>query len=528
MFWNRLFRKQSGWKKRQPQGQQPQGQQDIPLQRVSKSLHANLSFIRELFGDSSDIKINEFYFGKNRERKGALIYLDGLVNPQSITQSILKPLRSFTETDLDSMEQIEKKVLCAANANEYESLSELIGSCLCGDTIFLAEGFDRGLLIGTRGWEQRSITEPETEVVVHGPREGFTENLLINTMLLRRRIKSPRLRLEQLVIGQKTRTKVCIAYIEGVAGTQLIAAVKRRLAAIDVDAILDSGYLEQYIEDAPYSIFGTVGNTEKPDVATAKMLEGRVVIISDGSPFALTVPYLFVESFQNAEDYYVCYLFSSIIRQLRYLSFFITIFAPAWYIALTTFHQELIPTTLLFTIAKASRGIPFPAFTETLILFVTFEIVREAGLRLPRPVGQAVSIVGALVLGEAAINAGFVGAPGVIVLAITAVSSFVVPEKYATAAILRMLAMIGAGILGGFGITVIFLGILIHLATLKSFGVPFFEGFTPSTDLKDSFIRLPLWLMARRPKDIAQGDHRRSRVFIPPLRPYAEAEDDDI
>lgn len=494
-----------------------------PPQAISKSLDDNITQIKTILGASWDIKIHRFLFGSDDNLKGALIYIDGLVDLPLMTESILKPFLMNVEPLGDAantMDKIKHAVLCTGSVREVQTLLDLINGCLSGNTALLSDGLATALLISAKGFEKRAVSEPHTEAVVRGPREGFIEDLRTNLSLIRHRIKSPQFRVDHTTIGQQTRTEICIAYIEGIADPAIIAEVKSRLSGIDVGSILDSGYIEQYIEDAPLSIFATVNNTEKPDVAAARILEGRICIIVDGSPFVLTVPMVFIESFQTAEDYYMRPLYASMVRMLRYIAYILAIFSPAIYIALTTFHQELIPTTLLFTIASAREGTPFPAFIEALVMVFSFEVLREAGLRLPRPVGQAISIVGALIMGEASVSAGLVGAPMVITIALMAVASFIVPGQIDSASFLRVVSMLLATFLGGFGIALCFLWILIHLASLRSFGVPYFEGLTISRDLEDSFVRMPLWTMIKRPKDIAIGNVTRRRFFIPPFRPY--------
>lgn len=530
MMWSLLIRKIGFWKqlrrdreKKDEKGpEQPENQQPAD-RKVSEKLSDNLDFIKSQLGDSGDVKVHEFRFGENYEFGGALIFIDGLVNMDYITQGIMRPIISFpySKTPLKKgpghgIDQISKTVLCSGDIETKQYLGELISGILAGDTIFLADSFRQGLVISTKGWDKRGVTEPETESVVRGPREGFTENFRTNTALIRRKIKSPKLRMEHMTIGRKTQTSVCIAYLDGIANDRVTQQVRSRLKQLDIDSVLDSGYLEEYIEDAPFSIFATVGYSEKPDVIASKILEGRTAILVDGSPFVLTVPFLFVEAFQTAEDYYVRSIYSSIMRLLRFFSYLIAIFAPAIYIALTTFHQELIPTTLLMTIASAREGTPFPAFVEAFVMLLSFEILREAGLRLPRPVGQAVSIVGALVMGDAAVSAGIVGAPMVITVAITAVAGFIIPEQNDTISILRLIMMILSAALGGYGIAMGFLGILIHLGSLQSFGIAYFNAFFPTRDMEDTFIRMPLWAMVKRPTRIAAGDVVRRHFFVPP------------
>lgn len=482
--------------------------------RLKKDLDKNIESIKQTLGDSADIKLHYFCFGTANTR-GTLLYVDGLVNINIITEAILRPLME-TCVKAPTACEVQSAILCSGDVSETASLDALIEGCLTGDTAILIDGETRTLLVSTKGWDKRSVTEPLSEAVVRGPREGFTENFRTNTALLRRRIKSPQLRMDHMKIGHKTVTNVCVSYIQGVASPAVVEEVKKRLDALDIDSVLDTGYLEQYIEDAPFSIFPTVSYTEKPDVAAGRMLEGRVAIIADGSPFVLTVPKLFIESFQTSEDYYVRPLYATMTRLLRFLSYFIAAFAPAIYIALTTFHQELIPTTLLNTIAASREGTPFPAFVEALIMVFAYEILREAGVRLPRPVGSAISIVGALIMGDAAVSAGIVGAPMVITIAITAVAGFVVPELTESTAFMRFISMVVATFLGGYGIALAFLGMLVHLASLKSFGIPYFSGITYSKEQQDIFVRMPLWMMKERPEDIAQEDITRRRTGMPP------------
>jgi spore germination protein KA len=281
--------------------------------------------------------------------------------------------------EVDDIDIIRTTMISVGSVEQVNSINEVVDSCLSGDTVLLINGFKEALVISTRGWESRGVEEPKTESVVRGPREGFSETLRTNTTLLRRKIKNPDLTLESMKIGRKTKTSVCIAYLKGVANPRLIEEVKRRLKRINTDAILESGYIEEFIEDAPFSIFPTIANSEKPDVVAAKILEGRAAILVDGTPFVLTVPMVFIENFQSAEDYYSRAYFASLVRVLRFVSFMISTLAPALYVALTTFHQELIPTPLLFTMAAAREGIPFPAVLEAGMMIIVFEILREAG-----------------------------------------------------------------------------------------------------------------------------------------------------
>jgi spore germination protein KA len=306
--------------------------------------------------------------------------------------------------------------------------------------------------------------------------------------------------------------------MNNIADKALVSEVKKRIRAIDVDSVVSSGYVEQYVEDEPTSMFSTVGYTERPDVLAAKLLEGRVGVIIDGTPYVLTMPQFFAENFQTAEDYSSNFLSVTVLRLLRYSAFFVSVFAPAIYVALTTFHQEMIPTSLLLTMGAAREGIPFSAFFEAMFMVVVFEILKEAGVRLPQPIGQTISIVGALVMGEAAVSAGFVSAPLVIVIAFTAVSGFVVSTFSAPVLLLRFIFLFLGGFLGGYGIALGALVLFVRLADIESFGYRYLAPIVPFnlSDQKDTLIRAPLWLMRTRPHLLAKKNKVRENTPVPP------------
>ncbi|WP_373232440.1 spore germination protein [Cohnella sp.] len=503
-----------------------------PLQaELSPKLGHNLERLKQVLGPSNDIVLREFSFGQGGKLQGAILYVEGLTNKFLINESLVKPLmygsRMFeSKLETATLEAVKSGMISLGSVEEATTLESVVDACLSGDTVLMIQGFREALVLNTKGWEERGVEEPKTESVVRGPREGFTETLRINTSLLRRKIKNPTLTLEPLKIGRKTKSDVCLVYLKGVVNPRLVEEIRRRLNRIDTDAIMESGYIEQLIEDAPHSIFSTVANSEKPDVVSAKILEGRAAILVDGTPFVLTVPMLFIESFQSAEDYYSRPYFASMIRMLRFGCYGISILAPATYVALTTFHQELIPTPLLFTLASSREGVPFPAVLEALVMLVAFEILREAGIRLPRPVGSAISIVGALIIGESAVAAGLIGAPMVIVVALTAVSSFVVPAQTDSVSILRYFFLFLAGVMGGFGVAVGMLGLFIHLSGLRSFGTPYLSPVAPLSihDQKDVLVRAPLWAMLTRPRTIGWRDPERQQFRLEPAPPTNERE----
>jgi len=444
---------------------------------ISTNLQENLVKIQDVFANASDLVIRQFEIGSRVRIKAFIAFIDGLVDKEIIQLNLLKPLMiemhssnaddEFNQTY--ALNIINQRLLTLSEVEETNYFEDAVEHIVAGSTALFLEGSTTALIASMHGWEARNVSQPDTEVVVRGPREGFTETLRTCTSLLRRRIKNPNLKFEKMTIGKQTKTDVVIAYIKGIANDKIVEEVKRRLSRIDTDSILESGYIEQYIEDNPWSFLPTIGNSEKPDIVAAKMLEGRVAILTDGTPFVLTVPYLFIEAFQSSEDYYSRPFYASILRMLRFVAYFISVFAPALYVALTTYHQEMIPPDMLISMAAAKEGTPFPAFVEAMIMGIIYEILKEAGVRLPRPMGQAISIVGALVIGEAAVSAGLIGAPMVIVVSLTAISSYVVSSINDTVSIMRLVYVLMAGFLGLFGIMIATAGFLTHMVSLRSF-----------------------------------------------------------
>lgn len=514
----RLLRKIRFFRKNNPESTAPMSAK--ARENLSKNLNKNLRKIKELLGNSSDVIIREFNIGLNNEVNAAVVCIDGMVEKAMINENIMKSLmlhaRIAKPTPLtgkiDMLTAIKKNALTTVELKEVKTFEEVFDGILSGETVLLIDGYNIALKADTRGWETRGVQEPKTEAVVRGPREGFSETLRVNTALLRRKIKSPDLIVEAMKIGRVTRTDVCIAYIRGIANDKIVEELRKRLGRIDIDGILESGYIEEFIEDNPFSIFPTIGNTEKPDVAAAKLLEGRIAVITDGTPIVLTLPHLFVEVLQASEDYYSRPWYSTLIRWIRGAALITTIVIPSLYIAAQSYHHEMIPTELLITMAASKEGIPFPVLVETLFMGIVFEMLREAGVRMPRPIGQAVSIVGALVLGEAAVNAGIVSAPAVIVIGISGISGFIVTAQSDSIAIMRFSFMILAGFAGLFGLLLGAVFLMIHLAGLRSFGVPYLSPIAPTIipDLKDVIIRAPLWAMRKRPRSIRSKNSVRS------------------
>ncbi len=496
------------------------------LGAISKDLDRNLYFIKHIFAQCSDIIIREFKIGMDQQIEVFLVMVDGLTDKSAIHDNLIKALLlSHCKINKhNALPIVEQCVLSLASISKTKTLDNVVHAILAGDTALFIDGSDTVMIASLRAWESRSVEEPDTEAVVRGPREGFIETLRSNTALLRRYIRTPNLKTEMMNIGTQTKTDVCIIYIKGIVDEKIVQEVKLRLSKIEIDSILESGYIESFIEDAPFSLFPTVGNSEKPDVISAKLLEGRVAILVDGTPFVLTIPYLFIEAFQSSEDYYLRPYYASFIRLLRWLSFSIAVFLPSVYVALTTFHQEILPLSLLLSIAAAQEGTPFPAAFEAILMQIIYEILKEAGVRLPRPVGQAISIVGALVIGEAAVTAGLIGAPMVVIVALTAISSFVVPSLGDVNVMMRLGLLILSGFSGLYGIIMGFVVILIHQCSLRSFGIPYMSPIAPAnlSDMKDVFVRVPWWAMLTRPNFSGAKNRKRQKYGQIPQPPSNE------
>ncbi|KQX47008.1 spore germination protein [Paenibacillus sp. Root444D2] len=492
----------------------------ILQQSLYLDIGLNLAQIKTIFGHSSDIVTGELCLDAENTNKIGYVYLDQLVNKsffQEVTNALFTGTTQLIEAIntgfYDSPDLIRNSIHACGEVKTIEDFQVLCQNMLSGETVILIDGYALALSVNTAGGDMRSVEEPSTQSVVRGPRDGFTESIGTNISLIRKRIKSPNLWLETTVIGRVTQTTVSIMYINGIVNNKIVEEIRLRLARIDIDGILESGNIEELIQDETFTPFPTLYNTERPDVIASGLLEGRVAILVDGTPFVLEAPALFTQFFQSAEDYYQRAEFATLIRILRYICFFISLMAPSFYIAITTFHQELLPSSLLFNLAAQREGIPFPAFVEALLMEITFEILREAGVRLPKTVGQAVSIVGALVIGQGAVDAGLVSPAMVIVVAITAISNFVIPafSMGIPIRIIRFILMIFAATFGLFGITVGLIAMVQHLCSLRSFGVPYMAPMAPFVldDQKDTILRFPQWGLFSRPRFISQKNNIR-------------------
>ncbi|WP_145950177.1 spore germination protein [Paenibacillus sp. Y412MC10] len=474
------------------------------------------SILRELLHNSSDVVFRRLPL---EGQTILFIYVEGLCDTNLVEQIILKPFfdqvflgsGSLLKETVNQLNQLILPVLKVTTATKAE---QVVKGILTGHVAILAEGDSEAQLADFNHYQERSVEEPSTEPVVRGPRDGFTESLRVNTSLIRKRLCTPQLVNKSFQVGEKTGTKVEILYLQGVAKASIVEEVTRRISEIQIDGVLESGYIEELIEDTPFTPFPQIQNTERPDVVCAALLEGKVAIVTANTPFVLIVPMTFWSGLQASEDYYERSFFTTLVRWVRYFMLLMALLLPSVYVALTTFHPQILPTVLLISIAAAREGVPFPAVMEALLMEFMFEALREAGVRLPKAIGSAVSIVGALVIGQSAVEAGIISAPMVIVVATTGIASFGIPRYNLGTAlrILRFPMLLLAGFIGIYGILIGLTAILIHLSCLRSFGVPYLTPVTPETTgyVKDLIFRAPRWSLLNRHKIRSRSNDKQN------------------
>lgn len=497
---------------------------------ITSDLASNDKFCQETFQDSIDFSQEHISIGV---QTGLVCYLDSMIDSKQITEKIVEPLSlsaedQFEIKDKETFEKFRKRYMAGLPHQFVTMEHDVIWYILSGYVLIFVEGVPHALAIKIYDIQFRGIEEPSTQTIIRGPKDGFTESMETNVSLLRRRIKNPHLKFESQLIGKDTQTTIVIGYIDGIVNKDIVNEVKERLNKIDTSYILDSGIIDEYITDKSFTVFPLVNNTERPDTASASLLEGKVIIIVDGSPFVLIVPVVFTDFFQASEDYYQPFVMASFIRFIRYISFMIALVLPSIYVAVTTFHQELMPTTLLISIQAQREGVPFPAVIEILAMELTFEVLREAGVRMPRAVGQTVSIVGALVIGQAAVEAGLVSNVLVIVVSFTAIASFVSPiyNFSISTRLLRFVIILAASIFGLFGVLAFLVLMVIHLTSLRSFGVSYLTPVAPLIieDQADIFVRFPFWANKKRPTFVKPKAPVRQNSQSKPSPPTKEGE----
>jgi len=468
------------------------------------SLENNISLFKELFSDVDPMMYREIDGGENGEFHFCLIFSDGVTSAQRIDEYIIKPLtlvRDLPEKPEQILDYLMKRVLFINGVQKTNELKSIIEAISYGDTVLLVNNSSEAILLDSKYFLTRAIAEPDGEKILSGPREGFTEALMTNLSMLRRRMRSSDLKMKFLTLGKQTNTSICVAYMDNIVDKKILDELYRRLNEINIDGILDANYIDELIQDNKWSLFRSSGYTERPDVIAGKILEGRIAIFVDGTPVVLTVPHLFIENFQTNEDYYLSFYYTSFTRLMRIAGFFMSIIVPALYIAIIAYHQEMLPTTLMTSIAIDSNNVPMPEPVEALLLLIMFDILRETGIRMPSRVGQAMSIVGALVVGQAAVEARLVAAPMIIIVAVTGISSLLVSKMNAPTIIIRSAILLFASCFGFLGVTLGLAILLIHILNLKSFGVSQMTRDNPfgTQENKDIFVRAPWRNMTKRP-----------------------------
>ncbi|CCO08556.1 spore germination protein [Desulforamulus hydrothermalis] len=490
-------------------------QQELAKLPVSRSLARNLEQMASILGHNIDFVKRNFTLGRQDPLPAAVCFLNGMIDSQILSSHIMRPLlEAGDKSGPHLLELLDRGGLISkAEIQKGENLQTVLSRVLVGEVVLFIDGYSRAFIISCKGYNGRSIPEPVQENTVRGPREAFVELLSSNISLLRKRLVTPNLVVENYRLGRISITNVALVYLKGLASADLVAEVRQRLTRIEIDAVLESGYLEQFIKDNPYSPFPQVITTERPDKVAADLLEGRVAILTDNTPFALVAPGQFLSLLQSSEDYYTDYYFATFVRWIRLVSLVLALTLPSLYIAVTNFHQEMIPTTLFISIAANRQGVPFPAVIEAITMELLFETLREASIRLPTTLAQTISIVGALVIGQAAVQANIVSPAMIIVVAATGIATFTLPQYSLgqTVRLLRFPLMLAAAFLGLFGLMTALLAILLHLCALRSFGVPYLSPLAPFNwqSFKDTMLVAPHWSRRRRPAEMVQANTNR-------------------
>ena len=472
--------------------------------KLRKKLGDNLAVIKKRIG-SDDVSFMEFKIhGKN----AVLVFVNDIVNKEAAGELILRPL---SELECDFSPQVVANNIFSPEKKEVFTVEETIDEIMTGNVCLLVDGTAESFLFGLRKFEKRAIAEPPTSTVIKGPREGFVESLPVNISLMRRRLKTPHLKFVNMVVGRYSKTPVALCYIDGIADKKLVALLKKKISAIDIDAVLDSSYVTKFLGEHETSLFKQIGNTEKPDILAAKILEGRVAVIVDGSPIALTVPYLLLEDFQSPSDYYGSSYSAIFARLLRLFAVTLSIYLPAFFVSAELFHLQLLPLSFLLTIASSIKGIPLSPSYEMFFTLAIFEILNEASVRMPKYVGMVVSIVGGLVLGETAVAAGIISAPTLMIIAFSGICLYTVPELEQAFSIIRLIFLIVGGSVGLYGLIVASVCLFIYLVSFENYSTPLMAPFAPivKEDLKDGIYKGFLSQQQKRPYSIKNINRNR-------------------
>lgn len=471
--------------------------------------------LKEIFKDNEDVVFRKIMINSVEV---TLFFVDGLISNVESSNFVLKPLKQAdvfktAHSEKEIIKNIEAGSIYYVNQNTRDNIKDVISDALIGCTVLIFDHEKKAITFHNYGFDRRSISEPTGENVIKGSKDSFVETLRSNTATIRRKIKSPDLVIEQIIIGKRSHTPVDIVYMKHITNKKIIDELKKRLQNINEDGVLTTSYLVEFIIDSKYTVFPQVIFTERSDKFCSDILEGRIGIVVDGIPASIIIPATFLQCLQAPEDYSKNYIISSIIRLMRFCLFFATLLFPALYTAIVSFHQEMLPSKLATFIEKAKEGVPFPSFIEVIFMLIAFEILVEAGIRLPKAIGQAVSIVGAIVVGQAAVEANLVSPAVVVLIAFTAISSFSLPNQDLSNAVRlwRFIFVIFASIIGLYGMMMGFLILLFILAKIEVLGVPYLSPFVASeyTDIDDTIFRFPVPNQKERPYNLKTEDTER-------------------
>lgn len=472
------------------------------MENISEELKFNVTHTKNLFGNTIDFTTRELEMSGT---KAVLFIIDGLVNKEHISISVLNPIMTQGEVNLlgnKKMDYYASNVLASVEQINLYKISEIVEKLMAGFAVLLLDGCNYAIAFGTQGFDKRPVQEPTNETMQRGSKEGFTEAYLTNVSLIRRRMKTTDLQFERLYIGSQSKTPVAICYLQSQVSGEILAKLKKQIEKCDLKTIMAAGYLSGYLKRS--SIFGNVGLTERPDVVCGKITEGRVAIIIDGTPTAIIVPYLFIENFQTLDDYANRPFYSTFIRWIKYIAFIIAVFLPGIYVAVIVHRPELLPDALLMTIATEEAKTPFSVIWELILVNFLYEIMREAGLRAPKALSQSVSIVGALVIGDTAVQSGLISAPSLMAIAAAAIAGYAIPKLYEQVSVLRLVLILIGGFFGTWGLVVATVFLIYNICDEENFGIPVTAPVTPF-DLKsmeDVIIRAPWRKLSKRTQDV--------------------------
>ena len=469
------------------------------MKKVFKRIKDNVNYIKSALHENKDLVVREIFCGA---KNCVIFYINEQVNEPVIQKYIITPMQNNKKSA--KIDILQKKIIGVGETKTQTDLDECVNEIVKGNTLIFVEGEKEYIVCTTVLPQQRNVEEPPTSAVIYGPREGFVESIKTNLSLIRKRLPTRKLKIEEIIVGEYTKTKVELCYIDDIADKEIAKKIKERISAIEIDGILDAHYLISFLEERKGSIFKQVGKTEKPDIAVAKILEGRIAILVDNSPVVLTLPFVVFEDLQNSDDYYQRSFRVGIVRFLRIAGLFMSILLPSLYVAIQLYHYRIIPLKFLVSIINSSQGIPFTPFIEMLFVIILFEILFEASLRMPRYIGMALSVIGALVLGDTAVQAGLISSPAVMIIALTGISFYTIPDQTSQISILRLLFTLLGGTIGIFGMVIGGVMLVNYLVDFNGYNTPYLAPYAPyiKADLKDGIFKKETIALNTRPKSI--------------------------